>query len=424
LQLEALEGRYLLTTYTITDLGVLPGGSYSAALAINNEGQIVGYSNLMGSSNHNGFRYQDGHMSNLGLVPGFVGGEATALSDSGNVVGNQYKVNPVTKHHGAIYNDDGSITDVPPLGSNSCNFFGVNNGGDVVGYSETDQGLPTHAVLYTGGQLNVLGMLQGDMFSWAYAINDAGLIVGKSGGDHVNHAFIYLDGTMTDLGTLGGPSAIADAITNNNLIAGYSTPDDTGLYHAFLLAPDSGMVDLGVLPGDTSSYARGLNSLGQVVGVSQGSGTSTAFVYQDGQMSDLNSLVVNGDNWTLLAANGINDSGVIVGQGSVVLGDGTVFPHAFMLTPTSGTNVALGQQVVAQISSVSAAPILVGAYVPLGPMPASTASVVVASQDPAGPGAQFGASLAPQTQFGSDAAQDAYFATLGDAGVELLGASI
>jgi len=62
--------------------------------------------------------------------------------------------------------------------------------------------------------------------------------------------------------------------------------------------------------------------------------------------------------------------------------------------------------------------------VPLGPMPASTASVVVASQDPAGPGAQFGASLAPQTQFGSDAAQDAYFATLGDAGVELLGASI
>ena len=49
-------------------------------------------------------------------------------------------------------------------------------------------------------------------------------------------------------------------------------------------------------------------------------------------MVDLNSVVVNGENWNLLSATGINDSGVIVGYGYVTLSVG-VRVHGFMLTP-------------------------------------------------------------------------------------------
>jgi probable HAF family extracellular repeat protein len=287
------------------------------------------------------------------------GGTATAINDAGVVVGDQYRVNP-NRHLAVIYNLDGSITTVPPLGEENPPFdhsdrlFGINNAGDAVGYSEPADSIPPHAVLYTGGELMDLGTLPGDLFSWAYGINDDGVIVGKSGGGGFNHAFIYQDGVMSDLGTLGGSNAIADAITNNGLIAGYSTPDDASNDHAFLLTPQDGMIDLGTLPGDDASYAYGLNSLGQVVGASKSGGTSTAFAYQDGQMVDLNTVVDNLGNWTLQSATGINDSGVIVGYGDVLLSVGHRI-HGFMLTPTEdGGGVPIRAHVSAQSDPVSA----------------------------------------------------------------------
>jgi probable HAF family extracellular repeat protein len=347
-RLETLEHRCLLTSYTITDLGVVSNGIYSYAEAINNEGQIVGYSAVGGSSYHDPFLYQNGQMTDLGLLPREYGGTAIAINDAGVAVGDQYRVNP-SKHLAVIYNTDGTMTTVPPLGGNSSRFFGINNAGDAVGFSETAQSIPPHAVLYTGGELIDLGTLPGDLFSWAYGINDDGVIVGKSGGGDINHAFIYQDGLMCDLGTLGGSNAVADAISNNGLIAGYSSPDDASSYHAFLLTPQDGMIDLGTLPGADASYAYGLNSLGQVVGASTSASGSAAFVYQDGQMVDLNSVVDNGGNWTLLSATGINDSGVIVGYGDVVLSVG-VRVHGFMLTPNDGGG---GVRVSARVSTES-----------------------------------------------------------------------
>jgi probable HAF family extracellular repeat protein len=39
-------------SYTVTDLGVLPGGTYSKPGAINNHGAVVGYSDLSGGGQH------------------------------------------------------------------------------------------------------------------------------------------------------------------------------------------------------------------------------------------------------------------------------------------------------------------------------------------------------------------------------------
>lgn len=79
------------------------------------------------------------------------------------------------------------------------------------------------------------------------------------------------------------------------------------------------MQDLGTLPGDTLSEATGINDQGQVVGVSFPS--SHAFLWEDGMMTDLNSLVLPGSSLSLISTGDINDRGEITGQ-ACVLADG------------------------------------------------------------------------------------------------------
>ena len=73
-----------------------------------------------------------------------------------------------------------------------------------------------------------------------------------------------------------------------------------------------------------------INNNGQVVGLSYTTNeTYRAFLYSDGAMVDLNTLLPSGSGWTLIDAQGINDSGQIVGYGISPLGE----TNAFLLTP-------------------------------------------------------------------------------------------
>jgi probable HAF family extracellular repeat protein len=89
------------------------------------------------------------------------------------------------------------------------------------------------------------------------------------------------------------------------------------------------MQDLGTLGGAYSS-AHGMNNAGQVVGDSNTSaGYTRAFLYSDGQMVDLNSLIPSDSGWTLQSAEAINNRGQIAGYGTHN-GEGQ---RAFLLTP-------------------------------------------------------------------------------------------
>jgi uncharacterized protein (TIGR03437 family) len=138
---------------------------------------------------------------------------------------------------------------------------------------------------------------------------------------------------MSDLGTLGGLSSQAYAISNGRHIVGYA--NTTGeASHAVLLSFSSpsgpiSITDLGTL-GGAYSYAYAVNGKGQVVGTN-----GHAFLWQNGVMSDLNLLATADSGWVLEAASAVNDKGQIAGWGKL-----NGMTHAFLLSRISSTTVA------------------------------------------------------------------------------------
>ena len=225
-----------------------------------------------------------------------------------------------------------TVTDLGTLGGTWSQANGINASGQVVGQAAGTPGDGYHAFLYSGSTMTDLGTL-GGTDSYATGINASGQVVGYAytPGNVSRHAFLYSGSTMTGLGTLGGTCSWAYGINaSGQVVGGANTPGDAS-WHAFLYS-GSTMTDLGTL-GGTDSYATGINASGQVVGDAFTPGDAPSyhpFVYYDGTMKDLNSLLTPASTgYTVSSANAINNRGQIAATAITPTGQS----HAVLLTP-------------------------------------------------------------------------------------------
>jgi len=136
------------------------------------------------------------------------------------------------------------------------------------------------------------------------------------GGASAIHAVLWENGTVTDLGNVGGMAwNTPTSISSNGDVVGFAnlSGDQNAGFDpiAFLWTKIGGMQSLGALPGDTNSIAWAINNKGQIVGQSfGGSNGSRAFLYQNGVMIPLSA---GNSKLSLVFANDINDFSEIVG---------------------------------------------------------------------------------------------------------------
>jgi probable HAF family extracellular repeat protein len=321
--------------YNVTDLGAL-GNHASGAYDVNANGQIVGFSYTDSGAQHV-FLYSNGAMTDLGILSGYSAIAECRINAVGQVAG--YALDRSSNHRAFLYSG-GTMS---ALGTAGNRAYGINDSGCVVGDLEHSLG-DGGAFLYSNGAFRLLGKLGSYVNgSTATAINSSGQVVGSSiaPGDSHWHAVLYGDGHVKDLGTLPGYDygSQATGINAGGQIIGESYYVIKNLeYHRAFLLSDGVMTDLGGFADYPLSSAESINASGQVVGgtmnlVTSGSGTyaisGPPYLYSNGTMTDLNTLIDPASGWTLSTANGINDSGWIVGSGRNSVGQ----VHAFLLTP-------------------------------------------------------------------------------------------
>lgn len=357
------------TRYTVFDLGTLGGVFGSSAHSINNEGWIAGVANLSGDTVEHAALWRDGVVTDLGTLGGDNSNvDFPVKNDAGLIVGfaQTPTVDPLGENFcvffctpsGACNGSNqscrgfrwrnGVMEPLGTLGGNNSAAIGANNSGLVVGVAEDStpdpncippQVLGYKAVVWRGGAIHELPLVAGDASGAAIAANDRNQVVGESGmcgsgiglGPIPVHAVLWQNGTITDLGNLGGAvNNIAYAINESGQIVGASDLQGDNTGHAFLWQKGA-MTDLGTLAGDSSSAAFGINGNGQVVGVScDQSGSCRAFLWESGVMTDLNALTPAGSSLYLLIANDINSRGGIVGT---ALDQSNGEPLAFVAVP-------------------------------------------------------------------------------------------
>jgi probable HAF family extracellular repeat protein len=205
-----------------------------------------------------------------------------------------------------------TVTDLGTLGGKESGAFAVNDAGAVVGWSATTDKL--RAFLWKNDKMQDLGALDGRS-SEAFGVNEQEQVVGVSN----NQAFVWHNGTMKDLGTLpGGGTSDAWSINNRGEVAGRgSTPGYNGA--RAVLWDDSGSRDLGTLPGGKYSIAGSINNHGQVVGYGHNGeywgdfAIPRAFLWDERHgMREIGTLG-GGQYYDDSFAHDINDKGQIVG---------------------------------------------------------------------------------------------------------------
>jgi len=235
-----------------------------------------------------------------------------------------------------------TVTDLGTLGGTSGSANGVNNSGSVVGFGNLPGDTEHHAFLWSKGIKSDLGTLGGPNSS-AASINERGEVVGSAetstpdplGEDFCGNGtnliclpFLWQDGRMVPLSTLGGNNGFGVGINSRGQVVGdveNTTPDPTCdpsitpqvLQIKPVIWRNGNIQELPTIGGDPDGSVFAINDNGQAVGIT-GDCTSTfhAVLWNKGTPTDLGTL-----RGSLLFPSDINNRGQIVGF--AVSSDGT-----------------------------------------------------------------------------------------------------
>lgn len=340
----------------VTDLGSLGDtGNCSNALAVNEKGEVVGTSEngrvdpFTGVLQIRAVRWKDGQIKNLGTFGGNHS-FARAINNREQIVG--FALNAVPDNFSlfavffggpsagtqtrAFLWENGHKRDLHTLGGPDADALFINERGQVTGFSYTTSipnastGFPTvDPFIWENGKMTDLGTLGGTV-GFPTGLNSRGQVIGQSSdaedpgacapsvSDLANcFPFLWDGEKLINMYTnsVGGSFVTASAINDTGEVAGAAAfpnhPFDAAIWR-------SGVVtDLGVLPGDCFSLALVLNSKGQVAGGSFPCDFSTehAFLWENGAMFDLTALILPKSTAHMVEPNAINDRGEIASDG-------------------------------------------------------------------------------------------------------------
>jgi probable HAF family extracellular repeat protein len=344
----------------LTDLGSLPGGDFSLSSTINARGWISGtsangdFDPFAGVFVNHAVLWEANQIIDLGTLGTGLESQAFYVTNSGQVVG-QSTINtdpdPFSFWNASIHTfiwQNGAMRDLGTLGgpdafpTEDCS---VERSNLITGQSlindvpNPDTGFPTvHPFLWQNGQMIDLGTLGGTILDDRQCVNNRGQVAGGSFlvGNSIIHPFLWEHGVLKDLGTLGGDNGFVRWINDAGEIVGNADLPGSQNHHAFLWRNGT-MIDLGTL--GSSSTAHAINSHSQVVGRSKpgpiGTSDQHAFLWENGgPMVDLNTVIAGNSTLELFEGLNINDRGEIMGLGLPPgCDDVTQCGHVFLLIP-------------------------------------------------------------------------------------------